>query len=222
MGLRAEQPAEVTLGGSLGLGRARRSLCGRIPNTRQDHAFSQAIALNAKYRCPGEGVGGWEFASARSAGIWVFQPQKARLQLSPAPRSPQRGNGVISGGNAGGGEHGGPRLSQPASPGSGVGGRGHGRGGGGSAGAAVPSGSRPPRLPAGCRPGRGASLPRGPSRIAAVARDFDGGGVAAAWQRQGAASPSSLPLSAAVARARSPASREPTRCAHLVSGDERG
>lgn len=72
-------------------------------------------------------------------------------------------------------------------------------------------------------------FPGGPSRIAAGARDFDGGGVVAAWQRQGAASPSALPLSAAVARAdlaaapraaRIHASREPTPCAHLARWGE--
>lgn len=127
------------------------------------------------------------------------------------------------------GEHGCSRLSQPASPGARRWEPGSQPRVGEERGGQARSGSRPPHLPASSRLGSCASLPRGPSRIAAGARDFDGGGVVAAWQRQGAASPSALPLSAAVARAdlaaapraaRIHASREPTRCAHLARWGE--
>lgn len=102
--------------------------------------------------------------------------------------------------------------------------RGLGRGGWSSAGAPARSGSRPPRLPARRSSGAALRFPRGPSRIAAGAQDFGGGGVVVAWQRQGSASPSARPLSVAAARAdlATPirASWEPTRRAHLASWGE--
>lgn len=129
---------------------------------------------------------GWTSKSARCV-IISFRPRKARFHLGPQRgvgwdfrREPrEEGAQLLRRSPA--------RITQgPVS--------------GGAQGARVASSSPLWRLPASSRPGSGASLPWGASRIAAGAPDFLVGAGRWGWRRQGAASPSSFPLSAAWGR----------------------